>query len=44
MTALLEPMLYIDPQTQPRWDLCPDCGAVRYWPGYVCIRCERRLP
>ena len=38
----LEPVLFVDEQQQPKWDLCDICGGVRYAPGYSCLRCERR--
>lgn len=44
MIALIEPVLFHDPQREPSACLCPVCGGERYAPGLVCLRCERREP
>ena len=42
MRPLIEPTLYIDIQAIRPAAFCPDCGGETYYPGYSCIRCERR--
>ncbi len=44
MIPLIEPTLYIDPQTQPPAAFCPVCGGALYAPSLRCIRCERNTP
>ena len=44
MLPWIEPMLYTDPQLERIRLLCPQCGASRYAPDGICLRCERRMP
>ena len=42
MIPMIEPTLFTDEQQQRRTAFCEICGGVCYWPGYFCLRCERR--
>ena len=42
MTANIQPVLYIDPQSLPPRSRCRNCGEVCY--GKLCLRCERSAP
>lgn len=44
MLSLIEPMLYIDIQSQTPACFCQRCGGERYAPSLVCLRCERSAP
>ena len=44
MAAIIEPTLYIDPQSLPPASFCPRCGGERYAPSERCLRCERDRP
>ena len=41
MKVTIEPMLYIDIQTQKPACFCERCGGERYAPSLICSRCER---
>ena len=39
MTEGIISTLFWDPQQELRICYCSRCGGVRYWPGFICIRC-----
>ncbi len=44
MKIVLDPILYIDDQTQPPAAFCPQCLGALYGPSLVCLRCRRDTP